>query len=77
MEEDHYEIRDVKERILEFISVGSLKKSLSGKIILFVGPPGVGKTRYQKVDTFDIFFFLRHQDFFFFVLVSENQSPGL
>ncbi len=41
---DHYGLEDVKERILEFLSVGILKGSISGSIICFVGPPGVGKT---------------------------------
>ena len=37
-------MEDIKERILEFIAVGKMKKTLQGKIILLVGPPGVGKT---------------------------------
>ncbi len=41
---DHYGLEDVKERILEFLSVGILKGRISGSIICFVGPPGVGKT---------------------------------
>ncbi len=41
---DHYGLEDVKERILEFLSVGILKGAVSGSIICFVGPPGVGKT---------------------------------
>ncbi len=42
MEEDHYGMQDVKERILEFIAVAALKGSLQGKILCFVGPPGTG-----------------------------------
>ncbi len=41
---DHYGLEDVKERILEFLSVGIMKGNISGSILLFVGPPGVGKT---------------------------------
>ena len=37
-------MQDVKQRILEFIAVGKLNKSVQGKILCFVGPPGVGKT---------------------------------
>ena len=44
LNQDHYGLEDVKERILEFLSVGIMKGNISGSIILFVGPPGVGKT---------------------------------
>jgi ATP-dependent Lon protease len=44
LDEDHYDIERVKERILEFLAVHALKKSLKGPILCFVGPPGVGKT---------------------------------
>ncbi|MGH9399674.1 MAG: endopeptidase La [Thermoanaerobaculia bacterium] len=44
LDEDHYDIEKVKERILEFLAVHALKKSLKGPILCFVGPPGVGKT---------------------------------
>jgi ATP-dependent Lon protease len=40
----HSGLDDVKERILEFLAVGSFKKEISGSIMLLVGPPGVGKT---------------------------------
>uniref|UniRef100_M4FGM6 Lon protease homolog, mitochondrial n=1 Tax=Brassica campestris TaxID=3711 RepID=M4FGM6_BRACM len=44
LNEDHYGLSDVKERILEFIAVGSLRGTSQGKIICLSGPPGVGKT---------------------------------
>jgi len=44
LDRDHYGLEEVKERILELISVGIVKGNLAGSIILLVGPPGVGKT---------------------------------
>ncbi|PWW73469.1 ATP-dependent protease La [Tuber magnatum] len=48
LDEDHHGLEDVKDRILEFIAVGKLRGSVEGKIICFVGPPGVGKTSIGK-----------------------------
>ncbi len=44
LDRDHYGLQDVKDRILEYLSVRKLKKDTKGSIICLVGPPGVGKT---------------------------------
>jgi len=44
LEEDHFGLEKIKERILEYLSVRKLNKSMKGPILCFVGPPGVGKT---------------------------------
>jgi ATP-dependent Lon protease len=44
LEEDHYGLHTVKERILEYLAIRKLAKKMKGPIICFVGPPGVGKT---------------------------------
>ena len=48
IDRDHAGLSDVKERIIEFFAAGVYKKNISGSIILFVGPPGVGKTSIGK-----------------------------
>jgi len=44
LDEDHYDLEKVKDRIVEYIAVLSLKRDLKGPILCFVGPPGTGKT---------------------------------
>ncbi|HUY80820.1 MAG TPA: endopeptidase La [Acidobacteriaceae bacterium] len=44
LEEDHYDLKKVKDRILDYLSVRRLKPDMKGPILCFVGPPGVGKT---------------------------------
>ena len=44
LDEDHYELKKVKDRILDYLSVLELKPDMKGPILCFVGPPGVGKT---------------------------------
>jgi ATP-dependent Lon protease len=44
LNEDHYDLEKVKERILEYLSVRKLKERMKGPILCFIGPPGVGKT---------------------------------
>jgi ATP-dependent Lon protease len=48
LDEDHYELRKVKDRILDYLSVLELKPDMKGPILCFVGPPGVGKTSLGK-----------------------------
>jgi ATP-dependent Lon protease len=44
LDEDHYELKKVKDRVLDYLSVLELKPDMKGPILCFVGPPGVGKT---------------------------------
>lgn len=48
LDRDHAGLSDVKERIIEFFAAGIYKEDIAGSIILFVGPPGVGKTSIGK-----------------------------
>jgi ATP-dependent Lon protease len=44
LDEDHYDLREVKDRIIEYLAVRKLNPTMKGPILCFVGPPGVGKT---------------------------------
>src|SRR3984885_10307499 len=48
LEEDHYGLKKIKERILEYLAVQALPKKLKGPVLCFIGPPGVGKTSLAK-----------------------------
>ncbi|MFH2050033.1 MAG: endopeptidase La [bacterium] len=48
LDEDHFDLETVKDRILEYLAVRKLKADIKGPIICFVGPPGVGKTSLGK-----------------------------
>jgi len=48
LDEDHFNLEKVKERILEYLAVRKLKKDMKGPVLCFVGPPGVGKTSLGK-----------------------------
>lgn len=48
LNEDHYDLKKIKERILEYLAVRKLKTKMKGPILCFVGPPGTGKTSLGK-----------------------------
>ena len=44
LDDDHFDLEKVKDRIIEYLAVAKLRNEVSGQILCFVGPPGVGKT---------------------------------
>lgn len=57
LDADHYGLQDIKDRILEFIAVGKLRGTVEGKIICFVGPPGICSTSQRPLVFFSGGFF--------------------
>src|SRR5262249_56304171 len=48
LDEDHYDLEKIKDRILEYLAVRQLRKDPKSPILCFVGPPGVGKTSLRR-----------------------------